>query len=313
MGKYNVSGRRPRGSELIALNVDEPGEDGFFGMRVIKAVGFINAAGEKSLSYVGFDAEKLPSGVIHFYMINHGPPVNAESQIIDATAIGANTTIEVFELKEVKDEMKHLRTVFSPAVWSPNRPAILGDGAFVVTNDHSVKAGLRKEFDMFIGGGNVAYCSPKGDCHAASTTTFKFPNGLTKGKDGLIYVPSSVDGTVKVFELQSDKMLKPIDVIKTMMPLDNISPDANGDLWVAAFPSFAKAMAAVADPWSHTSPVTILRIRKTNTGYQTDKIIEDAETKVLSFATTVRHDAKTGRLFIGGMCNTLLNTSWKSN
>lgn len=306
MGKFNVTGRRPGGSEVIAFNIDAPGKDGLFGMRSVKTVGFTNAAGEKSLDFVGFDAEKLASGRIHFYMVNHGPPVDAESQIIDATEIGANTTIEVFELSEGGDEMKHLRSVLSPAVWTPNRPAALGGGAFVVSNDHSAKVGLRKELDLFLGGGNVAYCSPKGDCHAA-TSSLKFPNGLAKGKDGLIYVPSSTDGTVRVFELQSDKMLKQIDVIQTPMPLDNISPDANGDLWVAAFPSFAKVMAAIADPWGATGPTTVLRIKKTNAGYQVDKVLEDAESKVLSVATTVRHDVKTGRLFLGGKQNNSVN------
>jgi len=54
--------------------------------------------------------------------------------------------------------------------------------------------------------------------------------------------------------------------------------------------------------------VTIWRIRKTvdvgengvrSVDYRIEKVIEDKESEVLAGSTTVRHDAKTGRLFIG--------------
>jgi WD40 repeat protein len=158
----------------------------------------------------------------------------------------------------------------------------------------------RIRLDPLIGGGNVAYCSPSGSCHSATTTTtLKFPNGLTKGKDGLVYVPSSVDGSVRVFELQSDKTLKLLDTIHLNMPLDNISPDASGDLWVPGFPNFVQGKAAIENPSEKESPSTIWRIKKTNTGYEPEKVLEDNSGEILSIVTTVRHDSKTGRLFMG--------------
>jgi hypothetical protein len=140
----------------------------------------------------------------------------------------------------------------------------------------------------------------------------KFPNGLSKGNDGLIYVPSSADGTVKVFSLQHDNTLKLEHTIRTGIPLDNISPDANGDLYVAGFPLALKTFKGLANPYGETpSPATVLRIRKTATNefdddearYVVEKVIEDREGKVINGATTVRHDVKTGRLFIGGECS----------
>lgn len=39
--------------------------------------------------------------------------------------------------------MKHLRTVWAPkSVYTPNNVAAVGDGNFVVTNDHSKSLGL---------------------------------------------------------------------------------------------------------------------------------------------------------------------------
>jgi hypothetical protein len=161
---------------------------------------------------------------------------------------------------------------------------------------------------MITGGGSVAYCSPTGTCHTASSNNrLKYPNGLSKGTDGLIYVPSTADGTVKVFSLQHDNTLKLQHNIRTGIPLDNISPDANGDLYAAAFPIALKTLKGMADPYGETSPSTVIRIRKTvasefdgEARYVVEKVIEDKEGEIISGATTVRHDVKTGRLFIGG-------------
>jgi hypothetical protein len=162
---------------------------------------------------------------------------------------------------------------------------------------------------MITGGGSVAYCSPTGACHTASSNNrLKYPNGLSKGTDGLIYVPSSADGTVKVFSLQHDKTLKLEHNIRTGIPLDNISPDANGDLYAAAFPIAMKTLKGMADPYGKTTPSTVIRISKAvenefddaQARYVVEKVIEDKEGEIISGATTVRHDVKTGRLFIGG-------------
>lgn len=198
--------------------------------------------------------------------------------------------------------------------------------------------------DPFIGGGNVAYCDGNGQCHDAFTGTedadnvaplaphnqprfkswahtalgkfehllptlkLKFPNGLARGFDGLFYLPSSVDGQIRVLALHEDNTLQQIDTIRVGMPLDNISPDAKGDLYTAGFPNM-QSMKGMADPYGQKAPVTIWRIRKTvdagtdgvrSVDYRIEKVIEDKVSKVLAGSTTVRHDAKTGRLFIGG-------------
>jgi hypothetical protein len=164
---------------------------------------------------------------------------------------------------------------------------------------------------MIIGGGSVAYCSPTGECHdATSGTRLKFPNGLTRGSDGLIYVPSSADGNVRVFSLQPDNTLKLVDTISIGMPSDNVSPDANGDLYIAAFPMVMQTKKAMDDPYGQAAPSTVLRIKKIVANefdneeprYVVEKVIEDREGSIIAGATTVRHDVKTGRLFIGGKC-----------
>lgn len=138
----NATGRRPGGSEIIALDIDYPGVDGLFNLRAIKPVGYTGATGDESFDSVGFDAQVLDGDTIQFYIVNARPPVGAFKNLIDASKLGANHTIDVFEMRRGEDQMRHLRTIWSPAVWSPNRVAAVGGGAFFVTNDHSVKVGL---------------------------------------------------------------------------------------------------------------------------------------------------------------------------
>jgi hypothetical protein len=147
-------------------------------------------------------------------------------------------------------------------------------------------------------------------------TKLKIPNGLTRGFDNLIYVPSTIDGIIRAYALTQDNLLQLIDTIHTGMPLDNISPDARGDLYVAGFPDFRQLMKGLADPLNVEVPASILRIRKTvdadDTGvrsvdYRVEKVVEDRVGKIISGAATVRHDVKTGRLWIG--CKSFLYSS----
>lgn len=310
ISQLDVTGRRPAGSEFIAIDIDSFGTNNFFSYRTIMPKGTYGAKGDAILDTVGFTGEHIDDATIHFYFPNVAP---YHGSFFDAKEIGANATVEVFELKRGNDEMKHLRTVHSPAVWSPNRPAALGNGDFLVTNDHGVKVGWRKQLEPVIGGGTVAFCSSSGECHGATSPpgvdirkNLKFPNGLAKGHDGLIYVPSSADGTVKVFALQPDQTLIQLHTIRLGMPLDNITPDKRGDLWVPGFPDTRQTFKGMANPYEEISPATVFRIRKVDRQgdgkleYEVTKVIEDKEAKVIDGATTVVHDVKSKRLFMGG-------------
>ncbi|KAK1907446.1 hypothetical protein P3342_005772 [Pyrenophora teres f. teres] len=314
MKDVNVTGRRPGGSELLALDIDNPGADGLFNFRGIKPVGhYVGATGNRDLDLLGFDAEILDDGTARFYFVNQRPP--------------------------------HIRTILSPEIWTPNRVAAVGDksGAFLVTNDHSVKVGWRRKLDYFIGGGNIAYCTPSGSCHPAYTRDspnqtppssslkpslsipflqkalnnllltpgLKFPNGLSRNPTtNLYHVPSAIDGTLRIFSLDpSTQKLTLVDTVNVDMPLDNISPDAKGDMYAAGFPDLIQSGKGFDDPYNETSPVTIWRIRKGGegqVGYSVEKVIEDAEGRVLSGSTTVRHDVKTGRLFVSAAVHPFL-------
>jgi hypothetical protein len=115
-------------------------------------------------------------------------------------------------------------------------------------------------------------------------------------------VPSSVGDSIRVMELQSNGKLKELEIIKLGMPTDNIAVDANGALYVAGLPKLLDIVRSMNDPFGIEPPSTVWRITKTDSGYETQKVIEDRDKKVMSGVTTARHDTKTGRLFMGGKC-----------
>ena len=69
----------------------------------------------------------------------------------------------------------------------------------------------------------MGYCDQSA-CRIAYTG-LKIPNGLVRGRDGLIYVPSTVDGTVTVFKLTEKHLIEKFNEIKIPFPIDNLSVD----------------------------------------------------------------------------------------
>lgn len=75
-----------------------------------------------------------------FWMANLRPPVDAVSgEIVDATDIGANATVETFVLTRGEDTLRWTGTYGANdgAVHSANKVAADLSGGFMVSNDHS--------------------------------------------------------------------------------------------------------------------------------------------------------------------------------
>ncbi|RFU26868.1 hypothetical protein B7463_g9462, partial [Scytalidium lignicola] len=300
--RYNTEARR--GTDHVAvLNIDEPGIDGLYGLHQLKvSKGYKSAStdGGVELDLHGFDIQVLNNSRLRFWMINHRPPVNyALGEQLDAWKVGANSTIEVFELAMGSSELEHIHTITSKAIITPNN--------LIVTNDGGV---LFRTLDMIFGGGSISYCGPDSQCHVAATKDFYFPNGITKGSDGLYYIAHSSKGKITVHSLQEDHTLVKIDEIKLGIPVDNLSVDAEGNIFAAAFPDSIKLMLALDAPFTTAVPSTVIRIRKAGNvhnqgggGYEITKVLEDKHGKFLPSTTTAVHDVKTGRLFLGGIAS----------
>lgn len=95
------------------------------------------------------------------------------------------------------------------------------------------------------------------------------------------------------------------------MPLDNISVDSEGTLWVAAFPKTLQLLkSAVSPPRTVETASAVFSIKKvgegkgnggSKCGYLVEKILEDGVGEILSGETIAVHDVASGRIFVGGI------------
>lgn len=136
---------------------------------------------------------------------------------------------------------------------------------------------------------------------------FKFPNGLHLGSDGLLYVPSAAVGGITVFKPASDGSVEKVHYIDLRYLIDNLSEDANGDIFAATMPKGIPALAAFNDPLNApTAPATVWRVRRLNREvrdkyeYELSKVIEDGVGEMLPGMTTVINDARSETLFMSG-------------
>ncbi|PVH95126.1 serum paraoxonase/arylesteras-like protein [Periconia macrospinosa] len=301
LSKYNVSGRRPGGSKLMSIMIDKPTANGFFEMHSIETKGYTGATGDLSLDLIGFDVDQSVPGELKFFLINHRPAVDAQKNFLDASTVGVNGTVEVFRYEKGSKQMSHLKTIAHPEVYSANNLALVDDGAFVLTNDHSGKVGFRKELDLLIGGGNVARCESNGECAPVTGSSLRFPNGLAVDKEGLVYVGMTAAPYVGVYRFTAENKLNQIDRIHVGMPVDNLSVDTNEEIWAVGITKMFDLIDSIGDPFNKGSPTTVFKIHKAPDGkYETMKVLEDREAKFVSSGTIAVFDAATEKLFVGG-------------
>ncbi|EWZ28573.1 uncharacterized protein FOBCDRAFT_251674 [Fusarium oxysporum Fo47] len=262
---------------------------------------FSGTFGDGLINVVGFTGMENSDGGIDLMIVNLRPSVDGESgKLLDQYVSGANTTIEHFATSAEATELKHVRTYADQGIATPNRVAVLDDKTFYITNDHGPhKHGWRYHLAMLLGSANIHFCEANKPCKEV-VNNLKFPNGLAR-KDDIIYVPDSITGTLYIYRILPNKELEKIDEVKLGYGLDNASIDENGDIWIAAFPVTAAIFQAYEDPYNAHTPAAVLRVRKVDGKYVVDKVIEDADGEVLPAATTVVHDAKTGRLFLSSV------------
>ncbi|KPM42136.1 hypothetical protein AK830_g4419 [Neonectria ditissima] len=301
VGDFNYTARSQKDA-IVVLGIDKPVEKGFE-FRALTTPGFTGTAGDGLLSLVGFTGvENIDNGAISLLIVNDRPSVDAETgAFLDHASVGANSTIELFETGPDATALKHVHTFADKHIASPNRVAAIGKDSFYLSNSHGPnKVGLKHLFSPIIGTGDIAFCDKATGCKPVAGG-LNFPNGLVRGLDGLIYVPNSMVGTIDVFQVLPDNELNKIDSISVGFSLDNLSVDKNGDIFVAVFPKGIEIFKAYKDPYNAHPPAAALRLRKQEGTYVLEKIIEDAFGEALPVATTVVHDATTGRLFFSSV------------
>lgn len=318
--EYNASGRSLT-DHVTVLNIDEP-EGAGFATRVLETPGYPGIDGSGVLNVLGMSGSDDPDGGVRLWLIDVKPSVDpATGRVLeDQSASGGNQTVEVFRAVGGRRAtgLAHLETFAHPLIRTPNRVAAVGDAtnAFWVVNDHghSPNPRLRGSLALFFSRGSVAHCTSSASnsggrprCHAAVPSGLAFPNGLVRSRhDGRVYVPSSSLGTVDVYEPAPNGSLRhvPAATVEVGYSIDNLMVDRAGDVWAAVFPVARDIAAVLHDPFGeHGVAAAAMRLRKgqgPDGGWAVDKALEDGRGEVLPMATSVVHDAATGRLFFSG-------------
>ncbi|KIX03403.1 uncharacterized protein Z518_06955 [Rhinocladiella mackenziei CBS 650.93] len=309
--RLNATGRALN-DHVVAMNIDNPSSSGGYTYRVLNTPGFSGVNGDGRIHVVGMTGVTSPDGSdIQLWLINARPSVDAKTgELLDNSVTGGNATIDVFATEPGADSMRHVKTFANEQIATPNNVAVAKDGSFWFTNDHGRhKVGWQHHFSPYLATGDVSYCSASGSCKQVASG-FKFPNGLHLGSDGLLYVPSIGVGGITVFKPSPDGSLVRVHYIDLDYPIDNLSEDANGDIFAAALPKALASLAPFDDPLNATPPPsTVWRVRRKNREiadkyqYELFKVIEDGAGEVLPGVTTAIHDASTGTLFMSGMWN----------
>lgn len=138
MSRLNASGRALDGDYVSVLHIDEPGDDGLFGLSQLKPLGG-EFAKKEILGLHGFDVDVISDSELKLWLINHRAPVDADGKLLDATKLGANSTVEEFEVIRGSNVMRRVKTIANEMIATPNKLAATGDGGFLVVNDHSSK------------------------------------------------------------------------------------------------------------------------------------------------------------------------------
>ncbi|EME48732.1 hypothetical protein DOTSEDRAFT_142053, partial [Dothistroma septosporum NZE10] len=302
VNRLNASARSIHDA-IIALDVDKP-KGSSFRYRTLKTPNRLGV-----LHLIALTGEDTAGGDIRLYLNNAKPTLDPTTND-PLNNVAANYTIEAFTTTKHATKLTHIASYHHPEIKSPNNIALFpsGDGGFYISNDHgTARSGWRHELAPYINNGDVTYCS---SCSSPTScrivaTNFAFPNGLLTGQDGLLYVPSTYRGNIQIFRPSpSDHSIEKVGEINVPYPIDNLSQDRKGDIWIAALPKPLQVLAAFGDPLNKVAPATILRARKIGKeghDWEVEKVLEDRDGEVLPGATTAVHDVKTGRVFVSGV------------
>jgi arylesterase / paraoxonase len=140
--RLNVHGRA-LDDHFVALDIDSLDTAGGYSYKVLKIIGFPGVLGDGRIHAVGMSGTRSSKG-IQLWLVNAQPSIDVErGQFLDNTAVGANSTIEVFELEPGSEAVRHVRTFADAQIATPNNVAVMPDGGFFFTNDHGPhKVGL---------------------------------------------------------------------------------------------------------------------------------------------------------------------------
>ncbi len=171
-------------------------------------------------------------------------------------------SVELFEYIERK--LMHMQTFKTETLCCPNDLVAVSLNQFYVTNDHGVKTGMMRMAEDYLGIARSSVIYFDGTDYQTVIENLNYANGVNISNDGrTLFVTETTGGNISVY----DRDIKTGDLqfrfVKSLQSgLDNITIDANDNLWIGSHP---KVLAFVnhAKNTGKLSPSQVLKLTLT--------------------------------------------------
>jgi len=191
---------------------------------------------------VGFSTELRPHG-LGLWRSAAGSTGARELRLFSVQHGREHESVEIFAVEATGSEagsvqLRHVRSVTSPAFISLNDVAAVGPEAFYATNDHGRRPplGFLIEDFLFLSNASVVYFDGLSARRVAST--LRYANGITVDRGGrYVLVAETMAERMSVFARQPDGGLSPVAQHALDTAPDNFAQDEQGAYFVAAHPS----------------------------------------------------------------------------
>ena len=174
------------------------------------------------------------------------------------------SSVELFRFKN--DTLFHLVTFKDELMCCPNDLVAVDVDKFYVSNDHANKKGFKRKMEDYLRQAKSYLLYFDGKSFSKVYDKLKYANGVMVSQDGkTLYLTETIGSKISVLDrdIKTGKLqLRFTKNLKT--GLDNITMDANGDLWVAAHPKLFDFVGHVKDS-EHLSPSQVLKISPNGT------------------------------------------------
>jgi arylesterase/paraoxonase len=236
-----------------------------------------------------YKGELHPHGISYFkkgnenylFVINHKKDVS---------------TVELFKFKN--DTLFHLVTFKGDLMCCPNDLVAVDTDKFYVTNDHGYKNGIMRTMEDYLQLPESYLLYFNGKAFSKVYDNLNYANGVMVSSDSkTLYLTETISGKVSVLDrnvetgeanLQFEKSLK--------TGLDNITLDANGNLWIAAHPKLFDFVGHVKDP-AHYSPSQVLKLSpKGDDDFEVTEVYLNDGTQISGSSVALHYK---GKIYIG--------------
>ena len=167
--------------------------------------------------------------------------------------------IEFFYYDNTK--LKHLKTISSPLLVSPNDIVLINESQFYVTNDHGFGKPFFKLFEDYLQMSKSNILFYNGSDFVEVVEDLQMANGINISKDKkIVYCAETIGQKLNIYRRnQLDNSLLLLESIEIDSGLDNIEIDLEGNLYIGSHPKLFDFIKHAKDK-NHFSPSQVFKI-----------------------------------------------------